>query len=75
MYVNGKMISVETIPGMGEGGMKENGGRGEFMSDIFDIRTFVNATMYPNPTQYEKQKHISSLNLSESSCVYFMHNV
>jgi predicted metallopeptidase len=26
MYVNGKMISVETIPGMGRRGIKENGG-------------------------------------------------
>jgi hypothetical protein len=31
------MISVETIPGMGEKGMKENGGGGEFKYDIFDI--------------------------------------
>jgi hypothetical protein len=37
MYVNGKMISVETIPGMGAGGMKENGGKGELKYDIFDI--------------------------------------
>jgi hypothetical protein len=34
MYVNGKMIPVETIPGkVGE----ENGGGGEFKYDIFDI--------------------------------------
>jgi hypothetical protein len=26
MYVNGKMIPVETIPGMGRGKRKENGG-------------------------------------------------
>jgi hypothetical protein len=26
MYVNGKMIPVETIPGMGGGRIKENGG-------------------------------------------------
>jgi hypothetical protein len=31
-----KMISVETIPGMGLG-IKENGGGGEFKYDIFDI--------------------------------------
>jgi hypothetical protein len=37
MYVNGKMISVETIPGMGGGEMKENGGGGEFKYDIFDL--------------------------------------
>jgi hypothetical protein len=37
MYVSGKMISVETIPGMGMEGMKENGGGGEFKYDIFNI--------------------------------------
>jgi hypothetical protein len=30
MYVNGKIISVETILGMTERGMKENGGDSEF---------------------------------------------
>jgi hypothetical protein len=29
-----KLLSVETIPGMGEGRMKENGGGGEFQYDI-----------------------------------------
>jgi hypothetical protein len=37
MYINGKMISVEAVPGMGGGGLKEDGGRGEFKYDIFDI--------------------------------------
>jgi hypothetical protein len=37
MYVNRKMRPVETIPGMGRGGIKENGGGGEFKYDIFDI--------------------------------------
>jgi hypothetical protein len=37
MHVSGKTITAETIPGMGEGGMKENGGGGEFKYDIFDI--------------------------------------
>jgi hypothetical protein len=38
MYVNGKMRTVETIPGMGiEWRTKENGGRGEFKYDIFSI--------------------------------------
>jgi hypothetical protein len=37
MCVNGKMISVESVPGMGEGGIKGNGGEGEFKCDIFDI--------------------------------------
>jgi hypothetical protein len=37
MYVNGKMRLVETVPVMGEGGMKENGEGCEFKYDIFDI--------------------------------------
>jgi hypothetical protein len=36
MYVNRKMTTVESIPGM-MGGIKENGGRGEFKYDVFDI--------------------------------------
>jgi hypothetical protein len=35
IHVNGKMISVEAIPGMG--GMRENGGESEFKYEIFDI--------------------------------------
>jgi hypothetical protein len=34
MYVNGKMIYVETIPGMG---VEETGEGGEFKYDIFAI--------------------------------------
>jgi hypothetical protein len=34
MYVNGKMIPVETISGMRGGGIKENGGGGEFKHDM-----------------------------------------
>jgi hypothetical protein len=38
IYVNGKMMPVETIPGMGQGGggIKEKGRGGEFKNDIFD---------------------------------------
>jgi hypothetical protein len=57
MYVNGKVILIETIPGMGGGGIKEKGGGSEFKYDIFDIRTFINATMYSHPAQqYKKYK-------------------
>jgi hypothetical protein len=36
MYINSKMVSVETIPGMeGRGKIKENGGGDEFKYDIF----------------------------------------
>jgi hypothetical protein len=37
MYVNGKMIPVETVSGMWGRGIKENGGSGEFKYDIFNI--------------------------------------
>jgi hypothetical protein len=36
MYVNAKMIPVETVPGTGGGGMKESSAGGEFKYDIFD---------------------------------------
>jgi hypothetical protein len=36
MFVNGKMRSVETIPGMGGAG-KKNGGGGAFNYDEFDL--------------------------------------
>jgi hypothetical protein len=35
MYENGKMRHVETVPGMAEGGIKENDGGGKFNYDIF----------------------------------------
>jgi hypothetical protein len=34
MCVNGKMRSIETIPGMGGGEIKENDGGDEFNNDI-----------------------------------------
>jgi hypothetical protein len=37
VYENGKMRNVETIPGMGEGGIKENGGENKFKYNIFDM--------------------------------------
>jgi hypothetical protein len=37
MYVNGKITLDETIPGMGEGGIKENDEGSELKYDIFDI--------------------------------------
>jgi hypothetical protein len=36
MYENGKMRPVETIPGMGREGIKENDGGDEFNYDTFD---------------------------------------
>jgi hypothetical protein len=37
MYVKGKMMPVEFIPGMGCWGIKENDGEDGFKYDIFDI--------------------------------------
>jgi hypothetical protein len=37
MYVNAKMIPVETVPGIRGEGIKENDGRGEFKYDTFCI--------------------------------------
>jgi hypothetical protein len=37
MYVNGKIISAEIIPGMGRGRKKENGRGGEIKNDVFDM--------------------------------------
>jgi hypothetical protein len=53
MYVNVKMIPVETVLGIRGGRIKETGGGREFKYDIFDtlLRTFVNATACPNPAQ------------------------
>jgi hypothetical protein len=40
-YSNGKMIPVETVPGVGWGGeggrIKENDGGGKFKYNIFDV--------------------------------------
>jgi hypothetical protein len=36
MYVNSKVIPVETIPQMGEGETKESDGGSEFKYDVFD---------------------------------------
>jgi hypothetical protein len=51
VYVNGNMRPAETIPGWGKRRIKEKGGKGEFKYDVFDIRTFMNATMYSHSAQ------------------------
>jgi hypothetical protein len=52
MYVNAKMIPVETVPGIREGRMKDRSRGGEFKYDIFDniVRTFINANNVPPPS-------------------------
>jgi hypothetical protein len=53
MYLNTKMIAVETVPGILGGGDKGEQWRrwiqGWYIWYI--VRTFVNATMYPHPAQ------------------------
>jgi hypothetical protein len=36
MYVNIKMVLVETVPGIRGGGSRERSGRGEFKYDILE---------------------------------------
>jgi hypothetical protein len=47
LNVKGKKMPVETLSQIGENGVKEYSGGAEFKYDIFDVRTFVNTTMYP----------------------------
>jgi hypothetical protein len=47
MSVNGNMRPVESIPGMGGSRVKNDGG-GEFN---YDVRSFVNASMYSHLAQ------------------------
>jgi hypothetical protein len=37
VYVNAKIIPVETVPGIGGGEIKESCRGGEFKYDVFDI--------------------------------------
>jgi hypothetical protein len=56
-----KQDFVETIPGMGVGRIKENDGGGEFNYDIFDVRTFVNATVYPQDNNKKRKENFKKL--------------
>jgi hypothetical protein len=55
MYVNGKMILVETVLGIEARVIKENDGGSKFKYDIFDITTFINVTMYSHSAQQFKK--------------------
>jgi hypothetical protein len=37
MYVNGKMSSIKSIPGMGRGVIKKNDRRVKFSNDVHDV--------------------------------------
>jgi hypothetical protein len=37
VYIHAKMIPLETIPGMGQGRIKDSSGRGDFKYSIFGI--------------------------------------
>jgi hypothetical protein len=56
MYVNGKMIHVETVPGMERRGIKENCGGCEFKDDIFDILQELLQLLQCTPTQHNKKE-------------------
>jgi hypothetical protein len=56
IYVSGKMLHVENVPGMGEVGIKEKGGGGEFKYDIFDILEELLLMPKCNPTQNINKK-------------------
>jgi hypothetical protein len=48
------MVSVETIPGMRGGGMKENGGRGN--SSMIYCKNCCKCHNVPYPTQQQQQQ-------------------
>jgi hypothetical protein len=58
MYVNAKMIPVETILGTRERGVvKESDGGGEFKYDIFDnYKNFCKCHNTPSPSTIKKEK-------------------
>jgi hypothetical protein len=65
MYVNGRMISVETIPGMGEK-MEENGGGGEFnIIYLIYCKNFCKCHNVPPPStiikKFKNKKQIQAI--------------
>jgi hypothetical protein len=61
MYINAEMIPAETIPGTGEGRIKESSGEGDFKYICYTVRNFVNATYcgipHPSPNNKKNQTH------------------
>jgi hypothetical protein len=58
MNENGKLRPVETIPGLGEGGVKESDGGDEFNYDNI-VSTLINVTMYPQHNDKKINKNIT----------------
>jgi hypothetical protein len=58
MYVNGKMRPIETILGMEEEEIQENGGGGEFKYDMFDTLKDLLQMPQCTPTQHNNEKNI-----------------
>jgi hypothetical protein len=54
MYINRKMRSVETIPGMGAVRINKNDG-GRWIQLWHIVRTFVNVTKYPQHNNNKKE--------------------
>jgi hypothetical protein len=55
MYANAKMISVETVPGIGGDRMKESSGGAEFKYDIFDPCYIYKCYNIPQPSTIMKK--------------------
>jgi hypothetical protein len=53
MYINAKMIPVETVPGISGGGDEREHWKGwiQVWYIWHIVRTFLNAIMYPHPMQ------------------------
>jgi hypothetical protein len=64
MYVNAKMIAVETVSGIRGRGMKEISGGGEFKIDLIQCKNLCKFTIYN--TQHNNKK------LFNSKCTAFL---
>jgi hypothetical protein len=58
MYVNAKMIPVETVPGIRGEGMKGSSGGDEFKYDIFDTLSEPLQILQCTPTQHDHKNSI-----------------
>jgi hypothetical protein len=78
MYVNAKVIPVETVPGIEGRGMKESSGGGEFKYDILDTLNRCKYSNVPSPsTTIIKKRMMEGVDLTKICCKHFCkcHNV